>query len=284
MSEVLEQCFTQPLHELKPLFNKAYELSRNNFSNTIHFYVPGMVHYETSFYQATGLSFLGISITGTKCHLNCEHCKGTLLESLIPATTPKKLFEVCSMIKKAGGRGCLISGGSLDDGSVPLTDFISVIKRVKQELGLKVAVHTGLIQPSLAKALGEACIDAAMIDVIGSEETIKDVYHLDCGVDSFCRSLTLLSRNSIPTVPHVVVGIHCGRLKGEKRAVEIISKHRPAAVVIVALTPLENTPMENVIAPSPVDIARVILVSRLLMSHAPLLLGCAQPRARRARF
>lgn len=279
MNEVLESCFKQPLHELKALFDKAYELSRNNFFNAIHFYVPGMVHYETAFYQATmSQSFPGISITGRKCHLNCEHCKGTLLESMIPATTPEKLFETCVMIKRAGGRGCLISGGSLSDGSVPLEDFVSVIKRVKQELGLKVAVHTGLVQPSLAEALGEAHIDAAMIDIIGADETIKEVYHLNCSVDAFRRSLTLLSRNRIPIVPHVVVGIHYGRLRGEKQALETISKCSPAAVVIVALTPLEDTPMETVIAPSPLDIARVVLASRLLMPNVPLLLGCARPR------
>lgn len=276
--EVLELCFNEPFRELKTLFDKAYLLSRSHFLDTIHFYVPSMVHYETSFHQATGYSFPGISVTGRKCQLNCEHCNGKLLKSMIPATTPEGLFKACLTIKKAGGKGCLISGGSLKDGSVPLADFVSVIKQVKQELGLKVVVHTGLVQPVLARALAEAHIDAAMIDVIGADETIKDVYHLNCEVDSFRRALSLLSQSHIPTVPHIVVGIHYGKLRGEMQALEIISKCNPAAVVIVALTPLDNTPMELVIAPSPSDIGRVILASKLLLPQTPLLLGCARPR------
>jgi len=90
--------------------------------------------------------------------------------------------------------------------------------------------------------------------------------------------LSVCRENGIPTVPHVVVGIHYGKLKGEKPAVEIVSKHNPAAVVIVALTPLRNTKMEHMSPPSPLDIARVILASRLLMPETPLLLGCARPK------
>ena len=277
--KLLELCFERPPQELKFLFNEAYELSHSYFSNSIHFYIPSMVHYETPFYQtANPRNFPAISITGRRCYLNCEHCKGRLLEGMIPAISPQKLFEVCSGIKKAGGRGCLISGGSSRDGSVPLMDFIPTIKMVKEELGLQVVVHTGLVNPSLAEALAEASVDAAMIDIIGSSETAKEVYHLDCDVRLFDRSLDLLEMNGIPTAPHIVVGIHHGKLRGERRAIEMVSKHDPAAVVVVALMPLQDTPMKHATVPSPFEIARVVLALRLLMPHTPLLLGCARPR------
>lgn len=277
--ELLETCFKQPTHDLRTLLNDAYNLARRHFSNLIHFYVPGMVHYETSFYHATDAPrFPGISVTGKRCYLNCEHCKGQLLKSMISATTPQELLEVCTKIKNAGGTGCLISGGSLRDGSVPLMDFIPTIRQIKQELGLRTVIHTGLVNPSLAKALADADIDAAMIDIIGSNDTIKEVYHLDSHVESFDHSLTLLEQNDIPTVPHIVVGIHYGKLTGEKVAVEIISKHNPAAIVIVAFMPLVHTPMEDITPSSPLEVARVILALRLLMPQTPLLLGCARPR------
>jgi len=164
------------------------------------------------------------------------------------------------------------------DGSVPLMDFIPVMKRVKQEIGLDMVVHTGVVHPSLAEALADVEIDAALIDIIGSEETIKSIYHIDLTVDDIDRSLSLLERSSVPIVPHLVVGLHYGRIKGERRALQIISKHRLAAAVIVAFMPLEQTPMEHVSPSSPTDIARVILASRLLMPDTPLLLGCARPR------
>jgi len=277
--ELLRQCFERKGEGLNELFERAYGLSRKHFSNLIHFYVPSMVHYETSFYQATNAhQFPGISVTGRFCHLKCEHCNGQLLESMISAATPRELLEVCTKIKNQGGIGCLISGGSLRDGSVPLVKFVPTMKRVKEDLGLRTVVHTGLVDGSLAKALANASIDAAMIDIIGSNHTIREIYHLNEDIRSFDRSLSLLEQNGIPTVPHIVVGIHYGKLKGEKPALKMISKHNPAAVVIVALTPLSNTKMERISPPAPVDIARVILASRLLMPETPLLLGCARPR------
>jgi len=199
------------------------------------------------------------------------------LETMIPATTPKRLWEVGIKIKEVGGKGCLISGGSLKDGSVPLMNFVPTIKRVKRDLGLDVVVHTGIVYPRLAEALAEAHIDAAMIDIIGSSETIQRIYHLDLTTEAFDRSLFLLEQNQILIVPHVVVGIHYGRLKGERRALQIISKHSPAAVIVVALMPLDQTPMEHLIPPSPLDIARVILASRFIVPNIPVVLGCARP-------
>ena len=275
---LLEQCFESPLYELKPLFEEAFELSRNRFSNVIYFSIPGMVHFDTSFYTATDPHrFPGVSVTGEGCHLNCEHCRRRILKNMIPAPTPKKLFEICAEIKERGGKGCLISGGSMKDGSVPLIDFVSTIKRVKKELGLDVVVHTGIVYPELAKALAGADVDAALIDVIGSNESIRGIYHLNLTVDAFDRSLSLLERNRIPVVPHVVVGIHYGKLKGEQRALQIVSKHRPAALIVVALMPLSQTPMEHVAPPSPLDVARVILAARFMVPEAPLILGCVRP-------
>ena len=277
--ELLDQCFSQPFEKLGPLFDEAYRISRSNFSNLIHFYVPGMVHFDTPFYKSNGShGFPGISVTARSCQLNCEHCHGKLLESMIPATTPQELYDVCVEIRERGSRGCLISGGSLRDGSVPLMDFVPTIRRIKQNLGLKVVVHTGLIYPPLAVALAEANVDAAMIDVIGSKDTIKEVYHLDHDTDSFDHSLSLLEQQNIPTVPHIVVGIHYGKLKGEREALAMILMHRPAAIVVVALMPLAHTPLEQVMPPSPQEIARVVLAARLSMPSTPLLLGCARPR------
>lgn len=277
--ELLEQCFNHPFEELEPLFDEAYRISRSNFSDLIHFYVPGMVHYDIPFYKSSGsYGFPGVSITGRSCQLNCEHCQGRLLESMIPAMTPQGLYEVCVEIKKNGDEGCLISGGSLRDGSIPLIEFIPIIKRIKQELELKLVMHTGLIHPGLAEALADTGIDAAMLDIIGSNETIREVYHLDYNTDPFEQTLSLLEQNNIPITPHIVVGIHYGEIKGERKAVTMIYKHHPVAVVVVALMPLPGTPMEYTTPPSPVDIARVVLAIRLLMPSTPLLLGCARPR------
>lgn len=278
-NDLVNRCLGEPFHELAPFFEEAYGLSRKRFSDVIAFYMPGMIHFDAPFYRATNPHrFPSISVTGTSCELRCEHCSGKLLETMIPATTPEKLYAVCKDIAERGGRGCLISGGSDKQGSVPLLGFIPAIKRVKEELGLDIVVHTGVVQPNLAESLGDAGVDAAMIDVIGSDETIRSVYHLDQTVEALDRSLSLLEEHRVPVVPHIVVGLHYGEMKGEGEALKILTEHRSEAIVVVAFTPIDQTPMMNTRPPAPPDIARVVLASRLTLPATPVLLGCARPR------
>ena len=86
---------------------------------------------------------------------------------------------MCFKLKQDGAVGCLVSGGCLPDGSVPLDGFVDAIEKIKLELGLTVFVHTGIITPKTAVALKKAGVDAALIDVIGSAETIRKTLNLN---------------------------------------------------------------------------------------------------------
>ncbi len=281
---IINACLYGPAESLAPLFTRAFEESRRKFSNKIAFHMPGMVHYETEFYEATDpLRFPSLSITGPQCSLNCEHCNAHLLETMIPTTTPEKLWETLLEIDRAGGKGCLISGGSTPKGNTPLMKYIPTLKRAKKELDLDIVVHTGVVYPEIASALASVGIDGAMLDIIGSEETLKDIYHLDMSVDVFEESLTLLEENGIPIMPHIVVGLHYGQLKGEDEAIRMISRHKSDSVIVVAFKPLDGTPMESTTPASPLDIARVILASRLAMPDRPTILGCARPHGEHRR-
>ena len=262
------------------LLRAARSLSRKNFNNSIHFYAPGFLYYVNRYYHSSPKTFPSISITGNRCSLNCDHCGGKLLSSMIPAPTPEKLYQVCRKIYEDGGIGCLISGGCLPDGSVPLGRFVEVIGRVKRELGLKLVVHTGLIDEATAHGLREAGVDAALIDVIGSDETIRDVYHLKAGVRDYEKALHALHTSGLPLIPHVVVGLHYGEVKGELQALKMISKYDPSALVIVALRTIQGTPMEGISPPPPEEIGRIIAIARLLLPKVPIVLGCARPLGR----
>ncbi len=276
---IIEKCLEIPFEELSPLFDEAYKISRDNFGDEIIFYMPGMVHFDTEFYTATDPNrFPSISLTGTNCQLNCEHCQGRLLETMIPATTPEQLYQVCREIKEKGGHGCLISGGSQINGSVPILDFLPTIKQIKEELDIDVVVHTGFVHPEVAKGLGEIGIDGAMLDIIGSDETLREIYHLGQTVEELDRSLSLLEENNVPVIPHIVVGLHYGEMKGEKKALNILSKHKSDAVVVVAFMPLDQTPMMNVTPSTPEEISRVVLALRFTLPNTPILLGCARPK------
>ncbi|MHA1937879.1 MAG: radical SAM protein [Candidatus Thorarchaeota archaeon] len=275
---LIEHYFELSETELTSLFDRAYSISREEFSNKIAFYAPGMVHYETDYHEATDpYRFPSISITGEGCSLNCKHCSGKLLETMVPAITPESLWQTCQEIHEKGGTGCLISGGATPRGNTPLQPYIPTLKRVKEELGLDIVVHTGIVYPEIAEALGEAGIDGAMMDIIGSEETLREVYHLDLPLSVFDESMTLLEEYNIPHMPHIIAGLHYGKLHGEAKAIEMIANHDPSSIVVVAFMPLDCTPMENVAPASPMDIARVILATRLTIPDKPLILGCARP-------
>jgi len=199
---------------------------------------------------------------------------------MLPALTPQRFVEVCREVKAKGGLGCLISGGCLPDGSVPLERFVDAIAVVKKTLGLTLVVHTGVIDPSLAQRLREAGVDAALIDIIGSDETIREIYQLNVSVADYDKSLRALHESGIPLVPHVLVGLHYGELKGEFEALQMIAKYSPSAVIVIALMPIHGTLMETATPPKPTDIARVLVAARLMLPKAPLVLGCMRPKGK----
>lgn len=141
-------------------------------------------------------------------------------------------------------------------------------------------MHTGFINFSTAKKLKEAGVDAALIDVIGSNETIREIYQLDVNVEDYDRSLKALHESGIPFVPHVLVGLHYSKLKGEFQALEMVSKYSPSAVIIIAFMPIRGTPMEDVDPPAPEDVIRVLAAARLMMPSVPLALGCMRPKGK----
>jgi len=244
----------------------------------IHFYAPSFMYYKTSYYCSSPKEFPTVSVTGKGCALKCKHCGGIVLETMYPASTPEKLFELCAKLKKEGALGCLVSGGCLPDGSVPLEKFVDTIGKIKRELGLTVFAHTGIIDFEAAKKLKDAGVDAALIDIIGSDETIREVYNLNVGVKDYEDSLKALHKASIAYTPHVIVGVHYGRLKGELNALKMISRYKPSALVVIAFMPIHGTEMETVDPPKPMDIAKVILTARLMFPETPLVLGCMRPK------
>jgi hypothetical protein len=244
------------------------------------FYAPSFMYYKTSHYCSSPTHFPTISVTGKGCALNCKHCGGKVLETMHPADTPQKLFELSAKLKQNGALGCLISGGCLPNGSVPLKQFIPTIEKIKRELGLTVFVHTGIIDSVTAEALKNAGVDIALIDIIGSDETVKEVYSLNVMVEDYANSLKALDEAGLNFVPHVIVGLHNGTLKGEFSALKMIASVKPSAVVVIAFMPIHGTAMAEVKPPKPTDIAKVIATARLMFPEISLVLGCMRPKGK----
>jgi len=194
-----------------------------------------------------------------------------------PAETPEKLLEFALKLKQKKAAGFLLSSGCRPDGSVPIDKFIPVIKKIKSELDLAIFVHTGIIDSSTAAKLRYAGTDAALIDIIGSNETVKNIFNSNITVDDYANSLNALYKSGLNLVPHVIVGLDGGRLKGEFQALKMISEVNPTAIVIIGFTPLSGTDMFKIDPPRPIDITRVATVTRVMFPKTPLVLGCMRP-------
>ena len=251
---------------------------------TAHFYTPGFTYYKTTSGESSPNRFPTVSVTAAACSLNCKHCESKVLQTMQAATTPEKLLSTAKRIKQNGALGFLLSGGCLPNGSVPLKPFIPTLERIKRELGLTVFVHTGLIDLPTAQSLKKAGVDAALIDVIGSNATIKQVYSLNATTRDYSNSLKALSCANLNFVPHIIVGLHFGKLKGELKALKMVAATKPTAVVIVAFMPIHKTAMANVKPPEPTDIAKVAAASRLMFPQTPLGLGCMRPKGKHRTF
>jgi uncharacterized radical SAM superfamily protein len=163
---------------------------------------------------------------------------------------------------------------------VPLDKFISAMGRMKRELGLTVTVHTGIVSQATATKLREAEVDAALIDIVGSNDTLKHVLNLNITTSSYEHALKALNSAKIRFVPHVIVGLQDGKLHGEFEALRMIRRYEPCAIVVIAFMPIRGTEMENVKPPLPIDIARVMAMARLMFPTTPLALGCMRPKGK----
>ena len=271
---------TKSIQDLLPkgerdLFNRAWELTRKNHGSDFTFYLPGMIRYGSIRGR-----YPALSLTGNRCQLQCEHCKGLLLEPMIRAATPEALVGKCLKLARSGHAGVLLSGGSDHRGRLPWEEFVKAVSRVKSETSLFISVHCGFLDYETAVALKGAGVDQALIDIMGDEDTARKIYHLD-GLQEVVNSLEGLSRSQLDMVPHIVAGLNYGRIHGEYEALRIISRFQPSALVVVVLTPLKGTPMEGVSPLPPIEVARLIAQARVMMPNIPISLGCERPRNER---
>jgi uncharacterized radical SAM superfamily protein len=218
--------------------------------------------------------FPSISITGSKCSLMCQHCRGKLLESLIPATTCDKLVKKALSLHKKGAKGILLTGGCDGRGRVPISDIVPAIKTIKDKTGMLLIAHTGFISREEASALRGSGLDGIGFDVIGDMGTAKEVYGLSVSERDYIESLQAIEHSGLMVFPHVCVGLHFGELRGELRALEMIRKVNPVTVIITGLMPVAGTPMAH-IKPKPSDFGKVITRAVEMFPDISVVLGCA---------
>lgn len=245
----------------------------------IRFSTPSFKAYSSCELGGCGTNaFPAFSITAGACGLMCDHCRAKLLEPMVPATTPE-LFErtVRAMARAGDLRGFLLSGGSNRANEIRYERYLPAIERLKRDYPhLKIAIHSALLDGARARAMESAGIDTAMMDVIGARETIGEVYHLERPVEDFEATLGALCATSMEVVPHIVIGLHYGRILGEPAALDIVSRHRVHSLVLVVVMPFYARP-GTFATPRAADVGRIFLEARRRIAGREVVLGCARP-------
>jgi uncharacterized radical SAM superfamily protein len=245
----------------------------------LRFSTPTFKEYSSSEIHGCGKnSFPAFSVTAAGCALNCDHCQARILEPMIPATSPEALDrQVRDLILLQDLQGFLLSGGSNRRNEIRYEPYYPVVERLKRDFPhLRIAIHSALTDEAGAKRMEAAGVDSAMMDIIGAQETIHDVYHLDRPVEDFEATLAALCATGMEVVPHIVVGLHYGRILGEAHALDMAARHGIHALVLVVIMPFYAKP-GTFETPATRDVGEVFLEARTRLADRDVLLGCARP-------
>ena len=261
------------MNTIKTKLKKSRELSWKNHGKTITMYLPGM-------FSCDGVKgdYPAISMTGKKCSLLCDHCKGQLLKPMPAALTPDELVEKAVSYEKKGCPGILLTGGCDRDGRLPWKEFLPAVKEIKATTGLFILAHSGILDTETAKGFREAGVDQALMDVIGDDSTYQKICHVNHGISKIYDTIEYLTNEGIDVIPHIICGLEHGSIKYEEKALETVARFNPRQLVIISLMPLPKTPLWGRTPPTAEEIAEIIAKARFLMPETILSLGCARQR------
>ena len=264
------------------------ELQRGSraLKRPIRFSTPTFKDYTSSEMKGCSKnSFPAFSITAGGCALMCDHCQAKILEPMIPATNPEMLEQkVRDLVLMQDLQGFLLSGGSNRQNEIVYERYYPSVEKLKREFPhLKIAIHSALLDETRAKRMESAGVDTAMMGVIGSNHTIRDVYKLERPLDDVEATLAAQCLTQMDILPHIVIGLHYGKILGEAEALDICSRHDIHALVLVVIMPFYAKP-GTFETPKSAHVGRISMEVRTRLADRQGLLGCARPPglARRA--
>jgi len=229
-----------------------------------------------------GRSFPSISVTGAECALDCKHCSRKYLEGMIPATSPDDLASVAEALVERGARGFLLSGGVDKNGKVGLSEFLPTIAEIKATTDLKINAHVGLAPSRELEELVGIGIDSFSIDLYGSDDTVREVLGLDAKADDYFKVASDLAELNAHFAPHICVGIHGGKLKGELAAISRLRDLSPRTLAFISLIPTKGTQYASVRPPNKQMLLEVVRCARSELPDTKLMLGCMRSKSDRS--
>jgi len=228
----------------------AWQVRQANFPSEIEFVYP--------------LDTALISLTGHHCELDCAHCGGYYLQHMTPVWRAE--------VRKA--TSCLISGGCDASGRVPVTRYLEQIKAIRQ--GRRMNWHVGLIEETDLLAI-VPYTDVVSFDFVGDDDTIREVYGLDCTVADYVRTYQMVRRHT-RVIPHITIGLRGGAIGHEYPAMEKLQELGVNGLVFIVFIPTAGTRYADC-QPPPIElVVNILTEARLRFPDKPLHLGCMRPR------
>jgi lipoyl synthase len=212
--------------------------------------------------------FPPISISGSRCILQCRHCAGVYLKGMMPAETPEKLLLECHKLNKKNAVGFLLSGGSDNNGRMlNLTKMLEALHRIKQETNLIINIHPGLISKEIGQELS---VDFASLE-IPSDTVIRNVFGLNATSRDYIKTYHNLTDAGITVIPHICI------YSGEESNL-LHDLNESSTIVVIVFTPTRHTPMSCEKAPEVKVIGRTIRNIHEMFPETEISLGCMRPR------
>lgn len=182
-------------------------------------------------FSVPGNDFPSVSVTGSRCDLMCEHCKGYFLREM---EAPDSDFS--------SKNGILLSGGCDLNGAVPVISAINTIKSLSEK-GKIVNIHCGFSSEKEIAEIGKHNV-VFSVDLHQDQGVISSVLHLNKKPEDYSKLLDAMISTGKKVIPHITVGFGgddlymsgmLAKSKGLKK------------IVLLSMIPVENTVVEDTV-------------------------------------
>lgn len=214
-----------------------------------------------------------ISVTGTACSLQCSHCGGRYLEHM------KTIDRLDSVISSPEVTSILLSGGCNSDGQVPLVPEIGMVRLKIAETGrnIKINAHPGVVGEEEALAIG-AFASVVSFDFVLDDATIREAFGGHRTGQDYVNALHNLRKGKAKVVPHVLIGLYKGEVRGEYEAVEFLAREGIEELIFIVFIPTPRTRWEHLPSPDVDEVLRLIAWARIQNPGMKITLGCMRPK------
>ncbi len=113
--------------------------------------------------------------------------------------------------------------------------------------------------------------------MIGDDDTIREVYHLNKRVQDYEETLWMLKEMGHCLAPHIIIGHHFGEIRGEWRALEMVTRVGVETIVLVVFKTLLPIGKNHFRVPLSEETSRISAIARILNPKILIRMGCIRP-------